>query len=99
MVKKIFAFSALIIVAAATVLVTPGTGHAQRYSVGYGAYQPYPYPYYQQPYVYPRAYQPHYGVAPYYYRPYYGGYHYYGRPRYYGVYPRTGYGNYGYRWR
>ena len=87
MVKKIFTFG-LLIIAAATVLVTPGTGQAQGIPAATVAYQPYTIPrsYYSRTTVTRRLYQP-----------------YYGYPMsidritaattatgYYGIYPRTG---------
>jgi hypothetical protein len=94
MFKKMFVLGVLLVIALATVLVTPNVGQAQRYfGGGYGMYRSYYQPYYNNygPYYgYQSYYAPSY-VYPYYSRPYYGGYYQSGYPGYYGAYPRYGY--------
>lgn len=93
MFPKMFKFVALLAIAVATVLVTPGISQAQRYFANYGTYQSYyqpPYGYYGPYYGSQRLYMPSYGY-PNYYRPYLGNYYGNGYPGSYGVYPRYGY--------
>jgi hypothetical protein len=101
MFKKMFTIGTLLVVAAATVLVTPDSGQAQQYYSGnygvrYPYYQPY-YGYYRPYYGYQRLYGPSYGYQGY-YRPYYGDY-YYAYPGNYGAYPTYSFYPNVYLWR
>ena len=98
MVKKIFTFSALLIIAAATVLVTsghrPGAGVFRRLRCVSTVSVPVLPTAVRIPEVLPAVLRFAAVLLPTVLRRYH-----YGQPRYYGVYPRTGYSRYGYRWR